>query len=530
MLKFFQNRLVLILLLAAALRFLWLDKVPPSLNWDEVSMGYTAYSVSQTGMDEWGEKLPLFFRSYGEWKSPVYIYLLVPFIKVLGLNAWAVRLPSAIAGALAVYLTYLIGKKLYSDKVGLWAALFLAISPWHLVLSRPAFEANVSLTLILAGIHFFLQSNLFASAIFFGLAPHTYNSAKVVVPFLVLYLVWQTKLWRSLKSMLVFGSILLLFAVPIFVNLFSGRAQFRYSQVGVSTDQLALNQFVTLRKNPHIPGIIGKVVFNKYTYSLHATIKNALTYVNPSFLLVEAGDHTQHHVPYFGVIYLAEFIFLLYGIKTLNNNSSSLKHLPLVIIALGIIPAALTRDQGHVLRSILTLPGWQLLAAIGIVSLKIPQLVRWLVSLLVVQAIVFLIAYFAWYPSTYARDWQYGLKEVAAYVQEHEGDYDQVIVSKWFGETQLFMAFYNGWDPLWYMAANKPNLEYERQGKLWLDQLEEYHLGKYTFKYIDLGEPQPGRTLYVGKFDDFYENPQTLKTILYPDGSVAVHIVGDAAK
>ena len=230
-----------IIILATVLRLFWLDKVPPSLNWDEVSMGYTAYSVSQTGRDEWGEKLPLLFRSYGEWKSAVYIYVLVPFIKVFGLNAWAVRLPSAIAGILAVYLTYLIGRRLYSDKVGLWAAFFLAVSPWHVLLSRPAFEANVSLTLILAGLYYFLRSSTnydlrstILSALFFGLAPHTYNSAKVVVPFLAIYLIWQSKLYKNLKYLLVFLGMLSLFALPLTkdcfrscpVSLFPGRGEY----------------------------------------------------------------------------------------------------------------------------------------------------------------------------------------------------------------------------------------------------------------------------------------------------------------
>ncbi len=529
-----------IIILATVLRLFWLDKVPPSLNWDEVSMGYTAYSVSQTGRDEWGEKLPLLFRSYGEWKSAVYIYVLVPFIKVFGLNAWAVRLPSAIAGILAVYLTYLIGRRLYSDKVGLWAAFFLAVSPWHVLLSRPAFEANVSLTLILAGLYYFLRSSTnydlrstILSALFFGLAPHTYNSAKVVVPFLAIYLIWQSKLYKNLKYLLVFLGMLSLFALPLTKDLFSGRAQFRYSQVGVSTDSFGLNEFVNLRNNQSVPPLLAKLAFNKYTFSLHTMVSNGLSYLNPSFLLVEAGNHTQHHVPYFGVLYLAEFIFMILGMYYLRSHSKhSLRYLPFVLIALGIVPAALTRDLGHVLRSILTLPGWQLLAAIGVVELQNMKYkyLKFAYALLLLQIVVFLIAYFAWYPKAYARDWQYGLKEAAAYVKEHESEYDHIVVSKWFGETQLFLAFYNQWDPTWYMQENKHNLEYERQGKLWLDQLEEYSLGKYTFKYIKYGEPESGKTLYVGKFDDFYENPNSLKTIRYPDGTVAVYIVEGGEK
>lgn len=523
--RVWSHKLILILVLAAFLRLFWLDRVPPALNWDEVSMGYTAYTVSETGMDEWGSRMPLLFRSYGEWKSAVYIYLLVPFIKILGLNAWAVRLPSALAGIVAVYLTYLLGKKLYNHQVGLWGALFLAISPWHLLLSRPAFEANVSLTLILAGLYFFLQNRYLWSAVFFGLAPHTYNSAKVVVPLLVLYLIWSTKLHKNLKQLVIFLFILALFATPLLIDMFSGRTQFRYSQVGVSTNQTALAEFVNYRQNPALPRLAGKLIFNKYTYSLHQFSSNWLTYLNPSFLLIEAGSHKQHHVPYFGVLYLAEFIFLLFGFRGLKRYSSSTKYLPLVIISLGIIPAALTRDQGHVLRSLLTLPGWQLLAGIGISTIKLPWR-RIILFLLGIQALIFIVAYFFWYPKTFARDWQYGYKEVAEYMQKHESEYSQVVMTKWYGEGQLFLAFYNRWDPRWYIGANLPNLEYERQGKLWLDQLGQYSLGKYTFKYLDYAnEVRTKDILYIGKADDFFENPTTVKTIYFPDGSVAFHLI-----
>ena len=292
----------------------------------------------------------------------------------------------------------------------------------------------------------------------------------------------------------------------------------------MSTDSFGLNEFVNLRNNQSVPPLLAKLAFNKYTFSLHTMVSNGLSYLNPSFLLVEAGNHTQHHVPYFGVLYLAEFIFMILGMYYLRSHSKhSLRYLPFVLIALGIVPAALTRDLGHVLRSILTLPGWQLLAAIGVVELQNMKYkyLKFAYALLLLQIVVFLIAYFAWYPKAYARDWQYGLKEAAAYVKEHESEYDHIVVSKWFGETQLFLAFYNQWDPTWYMQENKHNLEYERQGKLWLDQLEEYSLGKYTFKYIKYGEPESGKTLYVGKFDDFYKQfPQNNSLPRWDCGSV----------
>src|SRR3989344_4753279 len=108
--------IILILLLAAALRFIQLGKNPPGLYWDEVSLGYNAYSILKTGKDEHGEFLPLArFKAFGDYKPPGYIYATVPSIALFGLNEFAVRFPSALAGVFMVWLTYLLIKELFSN-------------------------------------------------------------------------------------------------------------------------------------------------------------------------------------------------------------------------------------------------------------------------------------------------------------------------------------------------------------------------------------------------------------------------------
>src|SRR4030067_1088650 len=89
-----RERLILatIVLVAALLRFYKLGSNPPSLYWDEASLGYNAYSILKTGRDEHGEKLPIDrFIAFGDYKPPLYIYSAVGFIKAFGLNEFSVR-------------------------------------------------------------------------------------------------------------------------------------------------------------------------------------------------------------------------------------------------------------------------------------------------------------------------------------------------------------------------------------------------------------------------------------------------------
>src|SRR3989344_2284705 len=120
--KFF---FALILLLASVLRLVKLDTFPPALNWDEVSLGYNAYSLLLTGADEWGVSFPTIFRAFGDYKLPTYVYATTPIIKLLGPTDLAVRLPSALAGILTVAVAYVLGHRLFGRQAGLITALLV---------------------------------------------------------------------------------------------------------------------------------------------------------------------------------------------------------------------------------------------------------------------------------------------------------------------------------------------------------------------------------------------------------------------
>src|SRR5947208_1214803 len=104
--------LIGVIVLAAILRLFALSDFPVGLNADEASLGYNAYSLLQTGKDEYGTSFPLQFKSFGDYKPGLYVYFAMPFIWLMGLNELAVTLPSAMLGIATVYLVYLLGKKI----------------------------------------------------------------------------------------------------------------------------------------------------------------------------------------------------------------------------------------------------------------------------------------------------------------------------------------------------------------------------------------------------------------------------------
>ena len=89
--------LLAVLAAAAFARCVDLGRNPPGLFVDEAFKGYDAYSILKTGRDLWGERLPLFFRSWGDYNSGLYRYLTVPWVAALGLTEAAVRATGALA-------------------------------------------------------------------------------------------------------------------------------------------------------------------------------------------------------------------------------------------------------------------------------------------------------------------------------------------------------------------------------------------------------------------------------------------------
>ena len=182
-----KGLLVLICVLFLLTRLYKINEIPPSVYWDEASIGYNAYSIAQTGKDEWGESFPLHFRAFGEFKLPVYIYTVAIFVKIFGLNEFSVRFPAVLFSLGVVMLTYLLSRKISgSIWVGLLSGFFISISPWFFIFSRTGYEATAGLMFYLLAVYIFLciRKNywyIFISTLGFVFSAYSYNSFRIII-------------------------------------------------------------------------------------------------------------------------------------------------------------------------------------------------------------------------------------------------------------------------------------------------------------------------------------------------------------
>src|SRR5258708_3661369 len=194
--------LVLVFLLGTFLRFYKLAQIPSGLEQDETSIGYNAYSILQTGKDEYGKKMPLYFKAFGEYKLPGYIYASVLPIKYFGITAFGVRFVSALSGSLSILLIFILTLELFEkhaskNTLALISAALLSLNPWHLHFSRGAFEVTLAFFFLLLGLILFLVAirrrkfvSLVGSVVFFSLSLYTYNISRLFVPILGLTLLF----------------------------------------------------------------------------------------------------------------------------------------------------------------------------------------------------------------------------------------------------------------------------------------------------------------------------------------------------
>ena len=70
---------------------------PPGFYIDESSIAYNAHTIAQSGVDEHGVAWPLYFRAFGDYKNPSYIYLLAGLFWITGPSILVARLLSAVA-------------------------------------------------------------------------------------------------------------------------------------------------------------------------------------------------------------------------------------------------------------------------------------------------------------------------------------------------------------------------------------------------------------------------------------------------
>lgn len=550
--------LSLILILGFILRFYKLTEIPPSLNWDEVSIGYNAYSVLTTGRDEWGEFLPVHFKAYGEYKLPGQIYASVPAITLLGLNDFSVRITPVVYGTLSILFLYFLTLSLFKRRLaGLVAAFFLAISPWHIQLTRGSFESSFAMMWIILGVWFLVKGFsgkkwLVLAMIPFAIAVYTYNTARIFVPlFLASTLFLYVKDFWKVKKYIVFAMILFfVLMIPFGQFVLRGDGDSRFKLVSITDDPGLIPRIEERRNLSLLPKPLPQLIHNRVSYVGVYFAQNYISHFSPQFLFTRGAPHKQHHVQGVGELYIIQFPLLILGLYVLFSRKNKYRFLLISWPLLTLIPVAITNDSmPHALRTLIMLPFFLIISGLGGVIifdwLRKQKLFNrnyfyWgtisvAILVLLINFGCYLYQFYRVYPILYSRDWQYGNKIVSEYIEEHKSKYDLIVYTRAYGEPHMFLLFYSQFPAEKYYA--NPSLErYETHDWVRVLRYGDYEdpnrifffpdLGDEGTRYGDIVSQNPGKKiLFIGKKGDFPDGAKVLETISFLNGREAFEIV-----
>ena len=205
--------------------------VPGGINQDEAFAAYEAYSILRTGLDTSGYPFPVYLTAWGSGMNALESYLMMPFIALFGLEAWAVRLPQLIVAVLSLIAAYDVMKRLIDRWAALCGLFLLAVCPWHILLSRWGLESNLAPGFLLFGLCFFLRGLedhrfFLLSALMYGLSLYCYATIWPFVPLILAlqagYALWCGRLRFRGRDGLCVGlsvGVLFLLALPLMLFL-----------------------------------------------------------------------------------------------------------------------------------------------------------------------------------------------------------------------------------------------------------------------------------------------------------------------
>ncbi|HVZ12374.1 MAG TPA: hypothetical protein VG965_05070 [Patescibacteria group bacterium] len=485
---------VLIFALAAFFRLYKLDSVPPGLHIDELPFGYNAYSILTTGKDEFGVKMPMVLRAYDDFRPALLSYLIIPFIKLFGLNILSIRLPNVILSLISIYalyeLTYLFvllasektKTKLLKEKakyIALSTIFLFAISPWNIYLSRIAIDTNVSFSLFLFGLLFlfkFLNSkltkHLLFSLLFLFATFFSYNGIKLFLPeFLIatFFVFYKPLTLKKINITLLISFIVIISMFYLLVNK-NSNGLMRLNSINYVAQSRDYIQNTTSKRivyDDQNKDIIGSIFDNRRLSWIPYLATNYFVNINPSWLYTDDGTHYTYRIPGVGLFNFFEISILVAGLFFIIKSIKT-KFLVFIFLWIGvsIIPAALTTDAPNASRIYQLLPPLLMIegyGAYGILgwlgNLQNSQIKALLYSsfcLVLLISILWLYhSYFTLLPYEKSSTYNYGASSAMIYAKESAGKYKNIIVSRNgnLNFSYMYFLFFNKYNPGKYISS-----------------------------------------------------------------------------
>lgn len=528
----------MIFLFALILRLVFLDISPPGFNADEAALGYNAYSLIKTGKDEWGQSFPLVFKSFSDYKPGLYVYLTIPFVAIMGLNEFSVRLPSILLGSLSIVFIYLTAKEIFKrESVALSSSILLSISPWHIHFSRGAWETNVATFLILLGVWAFIKSHitsfyLWLSSIALIASMYTYQTPRLLVPIFCLLLIIFYRKHLIIKENISIAVVSFLLLLPLVFILMSTAGLARFQGLSIFSDMGPLNRINEQRgQHQNSLNFLSKFSHNKVESYTGNFISHYLDHFNPNFLFTVGDPLKRNKVPDMGQMYIFEIVTVIFGLYYIARNKLKNSGIILIWLALAPLASSLTYQTPHAIRAHSMVIPLSLISGLGMGMLwenittfiKSIKFIALSIALLVIgiSFAFYLERYFVHQSKQFALDWENGFSQAIAYIQQNQDKYKKIVITDKYDQPYILLLFYLKYDPAKYIESTKGIGD----NKFGFSTISSFD--KYEFRPMAKEEVINSKdVLFVGTEEEIGEGGNLLKVINFPNSLTAFKIVG----
>lgn len=499
--------LIIILSLGLLLRVVNINGSPPSLYGDELTIALDSNALLRTGQDQLGNYFPLTFQM-GAGRPAGYVYGSIPFIAIFGTSALGVRALSILSGLGIILLLYYIGRKLFSDKVGLTAAFITAVSIWDISLSRGGFEAHFALFLALLGFYLFIKAKeksllYIFSALSFGLTLHTYPTYKVSLLFFLPLLLWYQGI-RDRKYFLIGAMLLIILGLSALSQTFLGSSEKRFSDINIfSQEKLksTIEQKINFERTiSNLPNSVSKYFHNKPVEYAKVFIENYLQNFSIDFLILHGDRNPRHNMATMGGLYAVQIILILIGIISFWRKYKKLVILLILWLVLAPIPTAII-DLPHGLRNSFMLPPLILLSGLGLTIIpgKNKLLMTVLGFIFVVQFLFFIQKLYFLSPNEYSSFWSYSAKVASEITIQNKDKYKYIFLSDEIDSIEFAYPVYANIGPSQVIIQNKARaelggLQFKKFGNVYIGHIPDGDVQNFISSlndsYLYIGSPE----------------------------------------
>ena len=479
----------IIIFIGAIVRILLIEKIPIGLNQDEASIGYEAYSLINYGIDRNGMTLPVHLISWGSGQNALYAYLIMPFIRIFGLNTFAVRLPMAIIGLITLVVFYYLVKDAFGEKKGLLLLFIFTVIPWHLMKSRWGLESNIfpdlifySFALIYYGIKKKNKKYFIFSSIILGISTYAYGTSYLFVPLfcLIIYIYLIIKKKIKIKDMLLYLSITGIISLPMILFVIVNYFNLDTIKIfNITIPKLSYNRFEEVT-------LLNGNVFTSIFKNLKETIK---------LFIYQKDEFKVNFVPSFGVIYYHSLIFMLIGMYYSIKNKNIICKLNICLFITSIILSLFVIPNIHRIN-----PIWFsviIFIGLGLVALsKYKIIFRIAIASYMIIFPIFLITYFTSYQTTLRFFTFKGLTE--AYEYASTIDYKEMYVSNYINQPSIYYLYSNKIDPNFFIK----NRNIEKEDVMFRIILDIGNVHFYYPEELEVGNVYIFDREMLGNFDE----------------------------